>query len=94
MNTWLAPLRFVQNRRITVFPPIFLTASRNPDTSPAAYKARKSLSHKDFRASFTLVPAGYIGTADSALAGDLPLGAGGLPIQTVAHGDNRPLPGG
>ena len=33
----------------------------------------KPLIFKDFRASLTLVPAGYIAAADAALHGDLPL---------------------
>lgn len=48
---------------------------------------------KAFRGSLTLVPAGYIGPADTTLTSDFPLGAGRFVIQTVAHGDDHPLPG-
>ena len=47
---------------------------------------------KAFRALLTLVPAGYIGPADAAGGGDLTLGAGNLPVQTVAEGDDLRLP--
>lgn len=56
--------------------------------------ARKALIFKAFRASFTLVPAGYIGPADSALGCDLPLGARRAVIQTVPQGDDHLLPWG
>ena len=49
------------------------------------------MSHKAFRASFTLVAAGYIGPADAALGGDLPLGAGSAAVQALAQGDDLPL---
>ena len=56
------------------------------------FTARKPLIFKAFRASLTLVPAGYIGARYSALGGDLPLGSGWLVIQAVSHGDNHTLP--
>ena len=48
---------------------------------------------KAFRASLTLVPAGYIGPADAAPGGHLPLGPGRPVVQTVPLDDDRPLPG-
>lgn len=54
----------------------------------------KPLYGKAFRASFTVSAAGYIRAADAALARNLPLGAGRPVIQTIAHGDNHPFPGG
>ena len=34
----------------------------------------------------------YIGPADAALGGDLPLGTGRAAVQAVAQGDDLPLP--
>ena len=50
------------------------------------------MSHKAFRASLTLVPAGYIAPRDPAPGGDLPLGLGRLAVQAVALDDDPPLP--
>lgn len=53
--------------------------------------ARKALIFKAFRASFTLVPAGYIAPRDPAPGGDLSLGHGAVIVQPVAQGDDHPL---
>lgn len=47
---------------------------------------------KAFRASLTLVPAGYVAAADAALGGDLPLGLGRVVIQAIAADDHPALP--
>ena len=52
------------------------------------------MSHKAFRASFTLAAAGYIGPGDAEGGGDLPLGQGNGPPQTVPQADDLGLPGG
>ena len=49
---------------------------------------------KTFRASLTLVPAGYIGPADPTLGRNLPLGARRPLIQSIPQGDDQPLPRG
>lgn len=49
--------------------------------------------HKAFRASFTLAASLYIRPADAALGGNLPLGMRGLAAQSIAQGDDLPLPG-
>ena len=49
---------------------------------------------KAFRASFTLSAAGYIGAGNPAQRRDLPLGKGGLVVQTVAQADDVGLPSG
>ena len=53
----------------------------------------KPLIFKAFRASFTLMTAGYIGPADTAPGSHLPLRPWRLVIQSVAQGDDGPLPG-
>ena len=50
------------------------------------------MSHKPFRASFTLAAAGYIGPGDAALGGDFPLGQGRPGIEPIAQGDHHGLP--
>ena len=58
------------------------------------FTVRKPLQIKAFRASLTLVPARYIGAADAALGGDLPLGLRRTVIQSVTPNDDCALPGG
>ena len=53
--------------------------------------ARKPLIFKAFRASLTLVPAGYIAARDPKLFCDLALRAGHFPAEAIAHGDDLPL---
>lgn len=50
------------------------------------------MSHKAFRASFTIAPLRYIGPGDTAPGGDLPLGQGWLGVEPVAQGDHHGLP--
>ena len=50
--------------------------------------ARKPLIFKAFRASLTLVPAGYITPRDTERFCDLPLRAGHPAAETVARGDD------
>ena len=52
----------------------------------------KPLIFKAFRASLTLVPAGYIGAADAAFRRDLPLRERCAVAKAVAQGDDHPLP--
>ena len=49
---------------------------------------------KAFRASLTLVPAGYIAAADAKGGGDLPLGQGDGAAEAVAQADDLGFPGG
>ena len=51
------------------------------------------MSHKAFRASFTLAAAGYIAPGDTEGRGHLPLGQGNGTSQTVAQADDLRLPG-
>ena len=51
------------------------------------------MSHKAFRASFTLAAAGDIAPADAQPAGHLPLGEGAGGPQAVPQGDDLPFPG-
>ena len=50
------------------------------------------MSHKAFRASFTLAAAGYIGPADAAPGRHLPLGQGLALVESVPQGDDHGLP--
>lgn len=52
----------------------------------------KPLIFKAFRASLTLVPAGYIAAADAKGRGHLPLGLGEVAAQAVAAADDLGLP--
>lgn len=52
----------------------------------------KPLIFKDFRASLTLVPAGYIASADMIGGGHLPLSLGHPALQAVAAADDVGLP--
>ena len=70
----------------------FLTAYNNGGATPNMPDARKPLQIKAFRASLTLVPAGYVGTRNAALRGDLPLRQRVSPTESVAQNQDRPLP--
>ena len=52
------------------------------------------MSHKAFRASFTLAAARYIGPGDAEGGGDFPLGQGDGAPQPVPQADDLGLPGG
>ena len=52
------------------------------------------MSHKAFRASFTLAAARYIAAGDAEGGGHLPLGQGDSAAQPVAQADDLRLPGG
>lgn len=54
--------------------------------------ARKALIFKAFRASLTLVPAGYIAAADAVQRRHLLLRLGQPPLQSVAPSDDVRLP--
>lgn len=72
----------------------FLTVYNKRGATQNARCPDKPLLRKAFRASFTLSAVGYIGPADSALGGNLPLCAGRVIVQAIAQRDNHPLPGG
>ena len=78
MNDRLSPLKF-------------LTAYNKRGATKNIQCPDKPLRCKAFRASFTLSAAGHIGAADSALAGNLPLGTGRPVVQAVAQGDDHSL---
>ena len=66
----------------------FPTAYINGGATPNMTDAWKPLIFKAFRASLTLVPAGYIAPGDAEGGGDLPLGEGNGPAQAIAQADN------
>ena len=78
---------------MTAYLPKIFSTYNNHGATPITHEARKVLLHKAFRASFTLAASLYIGPADAAAGGDLPLCSGRAVIQAVAQGDDGPLPG-
>ena len=64
------------------------SAYNNGGATPNMLDARKPLIFKAFRASLTLVPAGYIAPRDAESGGDLPLGKWDRSTQAVAQADN------
>ena len=56
------------------------------------FPAPPPLSHKAFRAPFTLAAALYIGPGYPQPFGDLPLGEDGAPIQAVSQLDHHAFP--
>lgn len=77
---------------MTAYLPKIFSTYNNHGATPITHEARKVLLHKAFRASFTLAASLYIGPADAAAGGDLPLCSGRAVIQAVAQGDDGPLP--
>lgn len=77
---------------MTAYLPKIFSTYNNHGATPITHEARKVLLHKAFRASFTLAASRYIGPADAAAGGDLPLCSGRAVIQAVAQGDDGPLP--
>ena len=73
---------------MVAYSPKFLTAYNNGGATPNMPDARKPLIFKAFRASLTLVPAGYIGPGDTEGGGDLPLGQGDSTAQSIAQADD------
>ena len=71
----------------------FLATYNNGGATPNMTDARKPLIFKAFRASLTLVPAGYIAPGNAECGGDLPLGQGDGAAQAVAQADDLRLPG-
>ena len=72
--------------------PKFFAVYNNRGATPVTHEARKTCLHQAFRASFTLAASLYIGAADAALCGHLPLGQGMTVGQPVAHPDDHCLP--
>lgn len=66
----------------------FLATYNNGGATPNMTDARKPLIFKAFRASLTLVPAGYIAPGDAECGGDLPLGQGDGAAKTVPQTDD------
>ena len=58
---------------MTAYLPKIFSTYNNHGATPITHEARKVLLHKAFRASFTLAASLYIGPADAAAGGDLPL---------------------
>lgn len=72
---------------------IFATAYNSGGATLTCPMPGKPLIFKAFRASLTLVPAGYVGAGDMVGGGHLTLGLGHTAIQTVAAADDVGLPG-
>ena len=64
----------------------------NRGATPATHEAQKVLSHKAFRASFTLAASLYIAAGDAEGGGDLPLRQGDGAPQAVPQADDLGLP--
>lgn len=73
--------------------PYFATAYNNGGATLTCPMPGKPLIFKAFRASLTLVPAGYIAAADAIGSSHLALGLGRVAVQAVAAADNIRLPG-
>lgn len=71
---------------------IFCPAYNNGGATPIMTDARKPLIFKTFRASLTLLAAGYIGAADPTLRRNLSLRLWGPLIQSIPPYDNRAFP--
>ena len=76
---------------MAAYSPKFLTAYNNGGATPNTPDARKPLIFKAFRASFTLMAAGYVAPADAAALCDFPLRQRGAVSQAVAQRQNFPL---
>ena len=78
---------------MSAYLPKIFTTYNNRSATPAAHEARKVLSHKAFRASFTLSASQYIGPADAAPGRHLPLGQRLALVEPIPQGDDHGLPG-
>ena len=68
--------------------PKFFAVYNNRAATLVTHEARKVLSHKAFRASFTLVASRYIAPGNAECGGDLPLGQGDGAAKTVPQTDD------